>query len=491
MTVRKAGEKDMEKGRLVRKHRRKRHMAVVAALLLALSIGGCGENVGNGFLSGSKKTDPVPVEDVNNLNPSAGFHLGSIMKGETGFYYLGDGLNYELHYYDIASQNNIFLCNKPECLHQGDEFCTATDDDLIISGQQMYGGKLYFTFYDYSTENHVKVRLFRVEPDGSGLTEIAVIKDITLQEEVKWYGSEFNLCIHRGICMIPYSAVMGDHMIRGTVIYNLLDGSMSELPEYSFEMNHNTYMVDYGKERYRFMGMDKYIYYNEVRPEKKNKTYLCRYNIEDGSVEEAELKTTYKGLYTVWKDEMVVFVDSFSNVCSYDFATQTMKKGNKLKFPMREGYTDMDGEYHDDGVFEYFMGIGEIICLDGKIMVGDSDGVHFSNTSLIYENISDFEDRKGYPWIVLNDDLREERVVHIPIKKQLLEKDEKIKERLGNHNVTYYKSAILDDIWYVETMYALYSCPVADVLAEQGEFTKLFDKEKRDYTVIQDFYGLY
>ncbi|MBQ7864339.1 MAG: hypothetical protein IJ353_07750, partial [Lachnospiraceae bacterium] len=66
------------------------------------------------LLSGCGKEE-IPIEDYVRSNPSTN-GMTAILKSDTGYYYCtteyGD---MALHYYDVASGQNIYLCSKPEC----------------------------------------------------------------------------------------------------------------------------------------------------------------------------------------------------------------------------------------------------------------------------------------------------------------------------------------------------------------------------------------
>lgn len=97
----------------------------VLVTLLSIGIAGCAKREeGSEQKLESKLTAPVVAEDYNPGN-------GSIMKTENGYYYY-DVLSGALRYYDIASGKNMYLCNKPECKHDGNSFCVATNDKYKI-----------------------------------------------------------------------------------------------------------------------------------------------------------------------------------------------------------------------------------------------------------------------------------------------------------------------------------------------------------------------
>ncbi|MBQ8921584.1 MAG: hypothetical protein IJ060_05415 [Oscillospiraceae bacterium] len=68
------------------------------------------------------------------------------------------------------------LCVRPNCEHNGSEFCTASTRAYWNSGILCYDGYLYAASqkYEYSGDERVKSKavLLRYEPDGTGITEL-------------------------------------------------------------------------------------------------------------------------------------------------------------------------------------------------------------------------------------------------------------------------------------------------------------------------------
>lgn len=63
----------------------------------------------------------LPVEDYVSSNPAKVIY-NAVMKTDTGYYYGSSEKKMSIHYYDVGSGQNIFLCSKPECRHNGDAF---------------------------------------------------------------------------------------------------------------------------------------------------------------------------------------------------------------------------------------------------------------------------------------------------------------------------------------------------------------------------------
>ena len=118
--------------------------AVVTAGLLLSLIGG-----------GKEK---LVSEDLQRGN-SRNIEVNSIMKTDKGFYYSQGGMEkLSLYYYDSANGKSMYLCNKPECRHEGDEFCAATSDKYYAMETVMYSGSLYVAAVE-ETETAYKYKL--------------------------------------------------------------------------------------------------------------------------------------------------------------------------------------------------------------------------------------------------------------------------------------------------------------------------------------------
>lgn len=343
--------------------------SILIMMLLVGTLCGCGE---------AKEYQVNPV-DANNLNSSNGFEC--IMKGENGYYYSRQTeYPYEFHYVDNATGKDIYLCSKPECLHQGDEFCTATNKDYMVISTQLYDGKIYISAYDErEMDTGLRIVLLRLEPDGSGLTELAVLKEENTPVQGMMYRGE--LFIHRGLVFASYSLILDDRKDNGTAIYNLLDGSVSELEELVFALStegYNGFMgVEMGRERFTAMG--NYVYYCENRPMnegKRSQMFLCRYNIEDGSTQEAKLEGVFKGAYCALDDERMAYSDKFGNFNIYEWETQFTKRHGKITTDGSFNVYGENGELETVIFRDTEIVISDMFLYDGQLVISSNMDFH-------------------------------------------------------------------------------------------------------------------
>ena len=86
-----------------------------------------------------------------------------------------------LRYYDAESGETVFVCAKPNCLHDGSEFCTATTQNYFaLSYPVVLDDAVYLVALDYreylqNRDNCTKYPtvLLRYAPDGTEVSEIA------------------------------------------------------------------------------------------------------------------------------------------------------------------------------------------------------------------------------------------------------------------------------------------------------------------------------
>lgn len=75
-------------------------------------------------------------------------------------------------YLDKESGESVPLCIRPNCLHDGSEFCTASTEAYGKEQLFAYGGKLW-TISTAKTDGHPHAAVLCYEPDGSSITRIA------------------------------------------------------------------------------------------------------------------------------------------------------------------------------------------------------------------------------------------------------------------------------------------------------------------------------
>lgn len=245
----------------------------------------------------NKKTHKFVPED---FIPGGG---SEVLQTEKGYYYLN---NCNIRYVDTATGNDIYLCNKPECRHDGNEFCVATNDKYQIYAMRLYNGKLLAVASEV-TETELVYKLLLIEPDGSAMDELVTYMTMAISGQVL-YGmpdgfDEFQ--IHRNWVMLPFSSgfssddvvYFSDTSFYGTALYNLDTGELVYLDEEPF-----------GKENgavFSIQGYKDWIYYCKSE---EGKARLHRYNLTDGTDESYTLFPSFAGVYGIKDENTVVYV---------------------------------------------------------------------------------------------------------------------------------------------------------------------------------------
>lgn len=158
----------------------------------------------------------------------------SIMENDSGYYYTGGGYA-ALRYYDKQSGADIFCCDKPECLHDGNGYCAATSNEYEVMSAGMYDGAIY-TFVNRFADNNLEMKLLRTEPDGTARSEVCTF--LTLKN-ANGSSADFQdgIILHRGKAFVDYAYNYIDAEGRtvgatyyGRVIIDLSTGDYYEMP---------------------------------------------------------------------------------------------------------------------------------------------------------------------------------------------------------------------------------------------------------------------
>ena len=106
------------------------------------------------------------------------YEAKDLCAAETGWYfttYVDSGIPV-IYFTDRETGQIAPLCARPNCEHNGSEFCTASTRAYWNSGILYYDDYLYAAAikYEYSGDERVKSKavLLRYEPDGTGITEL-------------------------------------------------------------------------------------------------------------------------------------------------------------------------------------------------------------------------------------------------------------------------------------------------------------------------------
>ena len=153
-------------------------------------------------LAGCKKEQPKEsVLSVAVFPEDYKKETGGMMLMEQGYYYCSME-NRDLHYYDFASGTDMYLCNKPECKHDGNKFCVATNDKYRIDRVCLYGGRIFATAVE-ETDTAYLFKVLQIALDGSEMNEFVTYYTLEKTGITTVECADDRLFIHRNRMVIP------------------------------------------------------------------------------------------------------------------------------------------------------------------------------------------------------------------------------------------------------------------------------------------------
>lgn len=391
---------------------------ILAAALAALTIGGCNNpatpadttaaSVGNVTAAGTEAPEttteepfvPVvegePLPGIDSIQSNFGTSLlNQIMENEDGYYYNSiSSETLSLHYYDKNTGKTIYLCAKPECLHDGNDFCTATTARYLPKSSALYGDKIYISAVDmveFEKDNYV-LKLIAANYDGTALSEITdVVKiqqDMRLATFTSPAGTHQSIVIHRGKALVPYSMGSAGAALHGYAIIDLATGNV-DYREESEEL-HFSFFTAYGNAFYYRACVDKRsgvgfsanslydVWRYDINTKKSRKlnvydSYLAFLGHDSSLPEESMFAVTDRKIYYCPGD-----MNGDSNgVMIYDMTTGETREFSELNDITFEKY-DKDGELY----YQTFYSGANDITYDGKYLyIAKGDGFSASHTS--------------------------------------------------------------------------------------------------------------
>lgn len=238
--------------------------------------------------------DTIEPEDWNPGNTK-------IRKTELGYYY-NSTEKQGIRYVDEASGNEMFLCNKPECRHDGNAFCVATNKKLFVRNFCMYSGNLFAVVME-EKETSYAYKLYSVALDGSEMNEVVTFYEFVKGEESPTYSEDAELLIHRNKVIFPMMVkgydTFEDTYHYGMAIYDFDTKEVSFLDKEPVSKDN--------PERYAVAAYGDSVYYC-VRQNKK--VLLYRYDLVEKTEVKQELLGQFNGWYVVIDDATVVYIRS-------------------------------------------------------------------------------------------------------------------------------------------------------------------------------------
>lgn len=204
-------------------------------------------------------------------------------KSDTGYYYIGRGLNGTriVIYIDRESRKATPLCSKPNCMHDDVEICDAyvkssetVSIDTIFGATgnliQYYKGSLYLLCgeYDESFINYNSY-IMKMDLDGSNREKITDYFDYS----VKYW------CLHRGYL----------YYLTDSTLFRISEDSLESEPEVIYKAE---YFIENGRNTFDYLYAYKnYIYFSvNEKDDKGNGEGMKSYCINLDTLEKSEIK---------------------------------------------------------------------------------------------------------------------------------------------------------------------------------------------------------
>ena len=224
-----------------------------------------------------------------------------------------------LRYYDEASGETVYVCAKPNCLHDGNDFCTATTKIYTPMSDPVYlDGYVYEIAIDEREFLEKKEQcekfptvLLRYAPDGTEITQLAV-----LNEDSNALPNQCDLIAHRGQLWMYCSYVRVINTYDENMDISAQDSSSKyDISCYEPEKQKVTVLASSGEmqKNYRtwyrgarLKGVGDYVYFHKYQQDWRDKLKGCgvfRIECSTGQIEQLiNLKADYTEYYTVAGD---------------------------------------------------------------------------------------------------------------------------------------------------------------------------------------------
>ena len=307
----------------------------------------------------NKVDDTLPQCEPANIGNEAGTNVyNRIMKGTDGYYYSQHPWEYRenatgemkvyyynempLYYYDTETGKSIILCSKPQCLHDGNEFCAATSSKGQLYYNCLYNGYIYkINSKRTEVEDTLVLQLLRADLQGN---ELSLVTDIA-QFIDRYPPKLHNVVVHCGKMFITMTTyVAEDSGTKHLYVIDLESGEVKEInvPDaqkyetYAYMTADGDYLY-YTTEDIKYDSINKYMI-------RELKTVMHRYNIKTGETEILSALPDAYSSFTV--NSGIIYytvVDRAENTFSlyaYDTAkneTKTLIENHKLDY--------VDGKY--------------------------------------------------------------------------------------------------------------------------------------------------
>ena len=267
-----------------------------------------------------------------------------------------------LRYYDAESGETVFVCAKPNCLHDGSEFCTATTQNYFaLSYPVVLDDAVYLVALDYreylqNRDNCTKYPtvLLRYAQDG---TEVSEVARLYLSETP--YHCYADLIAHRGQlwinCVYSEELIITDENLdysnqhqRGKWEMYCYEPQTKKLTtlmtsgelqnDYNPAGGMSCRLEPVGRS---FRGIGDYVYFHKTRQDWRDPVKgsgIFRIDCRTGLIEEVlKIKQGKSDFFTISGDYIFYSYNEYTSPGSgYEFRGCNMKTGEEIAFPALE-----------------------------------------------------------------------------------------------------------------------------------------------------------
>lgn len=312
----------------------KKPFLFILTLFCSLALTACGNHQ-----APSLSVSPsAPVSQDISLDNIGTTYNPSIWETSGGYYYNAASFAMALRYHDKTTQKDIYLCNKPECTHNGNELCVATNSKYTFLGMQLYSGHLYINALQ-KTEDTMEFKLLEVSLDGSQLTELFTYYTTPSFSSFSLSSRINTMVIHRNKVIIQLYLTENEkyekNIYYGTIICDLETHEVTS-------MYPDTLSTE-NPEWFNTLPFQDYVYYVVKENRKK---ILHRYHLTENRDETLDLVVTFNGSFLPFNDKIYYFRPG--SMWAYDFDTQTNEQLDFMystkKYPedITDKLTEMD-----------------------------------------------------------------------------------------------------------------------------------------------------
>ncbi|MBQ1849643.1 MAG: hypothetical protein II139_04680 [Lachnospiraceae bacterium] len=482
----------------------KRKLGLLMVMLCLCLVMACGkESEGSDNKGLCAKKGSLPEDTPWNHGYDA------IMETDYAWYTLGLGEDLCLRYYDKETKNTILLCSKPECEHLGDDQCEATFQGMKVVNACLYEGYIYLLGWqglvdpkaeepiDKSGAGTINLSLYRAALDGSAIDRVGTVFETDNEQAqaveyldgrtsgvLSFEHNDESFIIHKGVAYISYYLRLGKGSIGlrggGFLKMDLATGQTKDVETVETLQDHPPVFLS---------GAGDYVYYGHYDGRTETTSWL-RYVISEEKIESMDPKIEKQTEETPIFGKTVEVLDA-----------QPCFTANRSYWLVRTYQEKEDGQI-------------AVIAVDvstQKIVPEESfeTGITFDKKKYRYD-----PRRYGYYSLMLYDgkffiaDMGDVRVydakgslvgeVAVPketLKMNDVEKDVTLDFKISNEKLyltygnDYNMSYAYDDFASTRYYFLTYACPLPDLYAGKGTWTKCYRKQGKEtwaeYTATQ------